>query len=333
MEVRPPYLIFLGDAPDDLTAKTGHGIVNWRPQLALAQSRLPQCKADLGIPEMSPQEAASAGARTFVIGTVNFGGVIPPEWTGTIVSALEAGMDVASGLHTPLESIAPIAEAAERAGAKLLNVRHTNRVFKTGTGVKRSGKRLLTVGTDCSIGKMFTSLSIERDLRQLGVSADFRASGQTGILIAGRGVAVDAVVADFIAGAAEWLSPSADEDHWDVVEGQGSLFHPAFAGVSLGLLHGTQPDAIVVCHEPTRKTLLKTEIPMPSIEDVIEMTLRAGRVVNRDIRCVGVSLNTCQLSGTETTRLIDETSARLSLPVTDPAKFGVRTITERLLGG
>ena len=171
MNIHPPYLIFIGDAPDSLTAKTGQGIVDWRPEWVLGQNRLPQCQADLGIADMSIEQAAAAGAKTFVIGTVNFGGVIPPEWTDIIVAALENGMDVASGLHTPLESIAPIQAAASRCGRQLLNVRLPNRQFKTGDGIKRSGKRLLTVGTDCCIGKMYTSLCLHRELNKLGVSA------------------------------------------------------------------------------------------------------------------------------------------------------------------
>ena len=127
--------------------------------------------------------------------------------------------------------------------------------FATGKGTKRPGLRLLTVGTDCSVGKKYTALALEREMHARGLKADFRATGQTGILISGRGVAIDAVVADFISGAAEWLTPANEPDHWDVVEGQGSLFHPSFAGVTLGLLHGAQPDAFVVCHEPTRKTM------------------------------------------------------------------------------
>ena len=168
-------------------------------------------------------------------------------------------------------------------------------------------------------------------MREQGVAADFRATGQTGIFIAGGGVAVDAVVADFIAGAAEWLTPAAAADHWDIVEGQGSLFHPAFAGVSLGLLHGTQPDAFVVCHEPTRQTMRKVDLPMPAPEDVIDLTISSGKVVNPAIHCVGVSINTQKLSPAESERIIKETSQRLGLPATDPMKYGVRAITEYLM--
>ncbi len=124
-----------------------------------------------------------------------------------------------------------------------------------GTGRKRSGQRVLTVGTDCALGKKYTALALTQALQAQGAKATFRATGQTGIMIAGAGVAIDAVIADFIAGAAETLSPDNAPDHWDVIEGQGALFHPAYAGVTLGLLHGSQPDALVLCHDPSRTTI------------------------------------------------------------------------------
>ena len=173
------------------------------------------------------------------------------------------------------------------------------------TGRKRSGKRLLTVGTDCALGKKYTALAIARAFEQRGIDADFRATGQTGIMIAGGGMPMDAVVADFEAGAAEMLSPDAAPDHWDVIEGQGSLFHPAYAGVSLGLLHGSQPDVIVVCHEPGRTHMLgHPEFALPTIEETIDLNLRLGRRTNPAIRCGGVSLNTSQLSASEAQKLM-----------------------------
>jgi len=293
--------------------------------------RLPACKADLGIPNLTIEQAVAQGARTFVIGTVSPGGVLPAEWTDVVVAALAAGMDVASGLHTPLESVPGIVEAAVRYGRRLVNVRLPDRVFATGSGNKRPGKRLLTVGTDCSVGKKYTALCIEREMRQRGMSAEFCATGQTGILIAGRGVSIDAVVADFISGAAEWLTPAAAPDHWQVVEGQGSLFHPSFAGVSLGLLHGAQPDAFVVCHEPTRTTMRNVSSPLPSIEQVIEATVLAGRLTNPNIRCVGVAVNTAALSEAEAWQLLEQTAHRLRLPTTDPVRFGLGGILDYLL--
>jgi len=192
-----------------------------------------------------------------------------------------------------------------------------------GTGRKRSGKRLLTVGTDCALGKKYTALALEGAFRRRGVDADFRATGQTGIMIAGSGMPMDAVVSDFIAGAAEILSPDAAPDHWDLIEGQGSLFHPAYAGVSLGLLHGSQPDVLVLCHEPGRSHLLGyPEFPTPSLPDAIALHLKMGSLTNPKIRCAGVSFNTATLGPTEARELLEHTSQTLGLPVADPMRGG-----------
>jgi len=328
--IEPPYLIFIGDAKDELAAKTGQGIVDWRPEWAMGQLRLPGCRADLGIPELSVAAAAAQGARTFVIGTVSPGGALPDSWSELICEALAAGLDVASGMHRPLGSVLAIRTAAERHRRRLFDVRLSTRSFEVGSGERRAGKRLLTVGTDCSIGKKYTALALEREMRQRGMDADFRATGQTGILIAGGGVAIDAVVADFISGAAEWLTPAAAPDHWDVVEGQGSLFHPSFAGVTLGLLHGVQPDAFVVCHEPTRRTMRNVATPIADVGDVIELTVRHGRLVNPGIRCAGIAVNTRALSDGAARALLDEVADEFTLPAVDPLRFGVAPIVDVL---
>src|SRR5690606_34620588 len=205
MELQRPYLLFLGDVPDSLAAKTALGIVDWRRDWCVGQLRLEGCKADTGLPDMTVAEAAAAGARTMIVGVVNPGGVLPDHWIDTIVAALDSGLDVATGLHRRLGSVPAIAAAAERNGRALHDVRFSDRQFSTGKGTKRPGKRLLTVGTDCSVGKKYAALALEREMRARGLDAEFRATGQTGIFISGRGVAVDAVVADFISGAAEWL--------------------------------------------------------------------------------------------------------------------------------
>lgn len=330
MQLRQPYLMFLGDVPDQLAAKTAQGIVDWRPEWCVGQLRLPGCQADLGIPDLTLAEAAQAGVGTLIVGVVNAGGVLPPHWVATIVEAIAAGMDVASGLHVRLGSLPAIAEAAATHGRSLFDVRHSDRSFATGKGTRRSGKRLLTVGTDCSVGKKYTALALEKGLRAHGMSANFVATGQTGIFISGRGVAIDAVVADFIAGAAEWLSPANRDDHWDVIEGQGSLFHPSFAGVTLGLLHGAQPDAFVVCHEPTRTSMRGVGHPLPSIDEVIDLTLRCGRLTNPDIRCVGLAINTAALPEAEALDLLRGMANTHGLPATDPIRFGVGPLVERL---
>jgi uncharacterized NAD-dependent epimerase/dehydratase family protein len=330
MRLKLPLLLFLGDVADQLAAKTAQGLVDWRRDWCVAQLRLPGCRADTGLPDMDLRAAVANGARMMVIGVVNPGGRIPDSWQATIVSALESGLDIAAGMHTPLNALPNLVSAAERNGRKLIDVRQPSQKFNVGTGAKRTGRRLLTVGTDCSVGKKYTALAIEKELRERGVEADFRATGQTGIFIAGDGVAIDAVVADFISGAAEWISPDSRPHHWDIIEGQGAILHPSFAGVSLGLLHGSQPDAVVVCHEPTRKTMRNVAHPIPSIGTVIEQTLALGRVVNPDIRAVGIAINTAALDANAAEICLREAEETHNLPACDPTRTGVGPIVKRL---
>ncbi|MBT6276012.1 MAG: DUF1611 domain-containing protein, partial [Chromatiales bacterium] len=304
-EIHNPYLMFLGDAADQLAAKTADGVAKWRPDWCVGQMRLPGCNADLGLPDMTIAEAKVAGVQTVVLGVANRGGVIGDAWMEKLEDALASGMDIASGLHTKLAGIPRLNEAAQKHGQRLIEVRHPRREFSVASGVRRTGKRLLTVGTDCSVGKMFTSLAIEKEMLSRGVKADFRATGQTGIFIAGDGVSVDAVVADFISGATEWLTPDNDADHWDVIEGQGSLFHASYAGVSLGLLHGAQADALVLCHEPTRGHMRGIpHAPIPDLAECVEANVRAGRLTNPDCHCVGVSINTAALGEDEARQML-----------------------------
>lgn len=331
MQIATPYLMFLGDVPDRLAAKTAFGIADWRPEWCIGQLRMPGCAADLGIPDLTLEEAVAKGCRTMVIGVANAGGVLPAHWVAQVVAALNAGLDVASGLHVRLGSLPEIAEAAERNGRQLHDVRHSSETFETGKGTPRTGRRLLSVGTDCSAGKKYTVLALERGMRERGLDADFRATGQTGVFISGRGVSIDAVVADFISGAVEWIAPAAARDHWDLIEGQGSLFHPSFAGVSLGLLHGAQADAFVVCHEPTRTTMRGVNHPLPSIQAVIDLTVQLGSLTNPGIRPVGIALNTQALDEDAAKALLAELAETHDLPATDPVRFGVEGIVDRIV--
>lgn len=331
MAIAHPYLMFLGDAPDQLAAKTAAGVAMWRPEWCLGQFRLPECRADLGLPDMTLEAAADRGVRTLVVGVANRGGIIPESWVGSLARALELGMDVASGLHMRLAAIPALAATAERLGRALVDVRHPTRSFDVASGAKRRGKRLLTVGTDCAIGKMFASLAIEREMKARGMKADFRATGQTGIFIAGDGVSVDAVVADFISGAAEWLSPDNDDDHWDVVEGQGSLFHASFAGVSLGLLHGSQPDAVVLCHEPGRPHMRGLpHAKLPGLQECIEANIAAGKLTNPHIRCAGISFNTSKLDESEAERVCKATEDETGLVCVDAWRHGATRLVDAL---
>ena len=291
-----PYLLFLGDAQDDLAIKTAAGVSHWKPEWCIGQLSFSNARATLNLPELSIEKAVQSGAKTLVIGVVNAGGVMPENWKQTLIKATKLGLNVASGMHTRLSSISEIKSSAEENNVKLFDLRFNDQTFSTGKGEKRSGKRLLTVGTDCSVGKKYTALAIEKAFIKNNIKASFKATGQTGVLIAEDGIAIDAIVADFISGAVEWLSPDNDEDHWDIIEGQGSIFHPSFAGVSLGLLHGSQPDAFVVCHEPIRQNMRGVETPVPTISDVIDQTIKLGTLTNKNIKCIGIALNTSTMT-------------------------------------
>ena len=331
-QLRKPYLVFLGDVSLRSDAKTGFGLRDWCPADVLGECALPSASVSLDLPRMTPAEAAARGAGSIVIGVAPPGGRLPEAWIPTLVDALRAGLDVVSGMHTRLERYPELVAAASERQTRLINVRHADRDWPVGTGIRRPGRRVLTVGTDCALGKKYTALAITRALTSRGVKATFRATGQTGILIAGEGVAIDAVVSDFVAGAAEALSPANDADHWDVIEGQGALFHPAYAGVTLGLLHGSQPDAIVLCHDPSRQTIEDhPHIPLPPLDDAIRRYLEAGRLTNAGIRCVGVAINSSTLSDTEWMRYRDDLQSGLGLPVCDPMRGGVGPIAEALL--
>lgn len=323
IELPQRCLIFLGEVTDPSMAKTAFGLHDWARQRCVGEYSLPGCTVSTGLPRMTPAQARERGADGFIVGVANFGGVLADSWIPTLLEALEAGLDLVSGMHARLEHHDEIRRAAQRLQRKLIDVRKPPAGIPIANGSKRTGKRLLTVGTDCALGKKYTALALTRAFQSRGLTATFRGTGQTGIMISGSGIPMDAVVSDFVAGAAEILSPAAAPEHWDVVEGQGSVFHPAYAGVSLGLLHGTQPDVIVVCHEAGRTHLVDIpEYAVPSLPETIDLTLRLGRRTNPRIRCAGISLNTGTLNATEARAVLEEYSARLGLPVADPMRGG-----------
>jgi len=331
MNITKPYLLFLGDAHDDLAAKTAIGVWQWRPEDCVGQLRLAGCVPKLPLAELSLEEARARGAKTLLIGVANRGGTIADNWVAVFTRALELGFDLCNGLHTRLASIEAIRLAALRSGGRLIEVREPSK-HGIATAKPRSGHRLLAVGSDCSVGKMYTTLAIERELSRRGVPADFRATGQTGIMIAGGGVPVDAVVSDFVAGAIEELCPANEVDHWDIIEGQGSLFHPSFSGVSLGLLHGAAPDALVMCHEPTRKHVRGLpHWPIPDLHDCFELHLRCARLLDPRVRFVGIAVNTSALDESAAQSCLAELEAEHGLPTSDPVRFGVTRIVDQML--
>ena len=323
LQLPQPYLLFLGDVTGPGWAKTAFGLKDWVPEQCIGECALPTCTVTTGLERMTPAEAQARGARSLVIGVANRGGILSPSWVLKLLEALQAGLDLVSGMHARLGDHPALATAAKKLGRRLIDVRQPPPNIPIATGAKRTGKRLLTVGTDCALGKKYTALTLARLFKARGEKADFRATGQTGILIAGSGIPIDAVVADFVAGAAELLSPPAAPDHWDVVEGQGSIFHPSYAGVSLGLLHGTQPDVIVLCHEVGRDRVLGLEdYSTPSLEEAIDLHLKLARRTNPAVRCGGVSLNTSHLDEGKARAVLESTSAMLRLPAADPLRPG-----------
>lgn len=323
IRVPQPYLLFLGHAQDTTFMKTALGLRDWAHDLCVGEYRCDSTKVSIGLPYLDPASAYRAGARSLVIGVASIGGAIDDRWIDYLVRALEAGLDIVSGAHKRLRDCPTLKKAADRLGRSLIDIRVPPPGIPVATGRKRTGKRLLTVGTDCALGKKYTALSLQRQFRARGIDADFRATGQTGILISGAGIPIDAVVSDFVAGAAEMLSPDAADDHWDVIEGQGSVFHPSYAGVSLGLLHGSQPDVLVLCHEAGRERIVGLEgYRTPSLRDAIELTERLASLTNPRVRCAGVSLNTSRLTESAAQALLQEIGASLNLPVADPMRPG-----------
>jgi uncharacterized NAD-dependent epimerase/dehydratase family protein len=329
--ISAPYLILIGDTTDVSYAKTGAGIVHWQPEKVIGQLRFSRHAIDLGIPDLTAEEARKLGARSLLIGVAPAGGTMPAHWWDTIEEAAGHGLDIVSGLHLRLAHRSSLERIAQRSGARLIDVRVPPPNIPVATGRRRSGKRLLTVGTDCSIGKKYTALALHSALREAGIDSTFRATGQTGIMLAGEGIPIDAVVADFAAGAAEQLSPDNRETHWDVIEGQGSLFHPAYAGIALSLLHGSQPDAIVIAHDAERTQVSGWPgFALPSVVECVEQALRLGRRTNPGIRCVGVSVNTMRLDAATRSRYLAELSQETGLPCFDPLVDGCALAVQQI---
>ena len=330
--IKTPYLLFLGEAPDQLSAKVAHGIKDWRPENAIGQLRLPTCCADLGIRDLSIDEAVEAGVRTLVIGVANRGGVISTSWKNVLFEALEKGLDLASGLHNLLQEEKDLVMVARANKREIHDVRVASENYPIANGKKRSGKRCLAIGTDCSVGKMYTAMAMDRLMTKRKMKSTFRATGQTGILITGEGVPLDAVVADFMAGSIEYLTPENDNDHWDLIEGQGSLFHVSYSGVTMALIHGGQPDALILCHEPTRQHMRGLpEYKIPDLDVLKSLALPIARVANRNCQVVAISVNTQHLNEDEAESYLATLERTMGLPATDPLRYGADKLVDALI--
>ncbi len=331
MTIQKPYVLFLGDAPDPLAAKVAQGIKDWRPGLSIGQITLPGCKADMGLKNLSISEAVSMGAKTLVIGVANRGGIISDKWKDVLKEAIISGLDIASGLHNLLRDESELVNLAKIHNTNLIDVRVPIVEYPIANGIKRSGKRCLAVGTDCSIGKMYTAIALEKEMKNKGLKATFRATGQTGILITGDGVPLDAVIADFMAGSIEHLTPDNDEDHWDIIEGQGSLYHPSYSGVTMALVHGGQPDALILCHEPTRSHMRGLPgYSLPTLKELNDTVIKLAKVVNKNVKVIGISVNTSNMENEKALEYLKQVEEEMKLPTIDPILTGSSRLVEEL---
>ncbi|MGQ0560601.1 MAG: DUF1611 domain-containing protein [Gemmatimonadota bacterium] len=272
-----------------------------------------------------------------LIGVSPRGGQLPAGWVDVIVRAAERGFDVVSGLHQFLSDVPAIRAAAARAGVQICDLRRPPEPLSIAMGRARcvDAFTVLTVGTDCNLGKMTTGLEIRSGLVEQGERVAFAATGQTGILIEGWGISVDAVIADFIAGAAEQLVLQAAELTGPggiiLVEGQGSLLHPAYSGVTLGLLHGSMPNALLLCHDVARSCIRSDGeydfVQLPNLSDMIGL-VEAAAAWLRPAPVIGISLKTDTLPIDEARAVISQVEAETGLPVSDPIRFGVAPLVE-----
>jgi uncharacterized NAD-dependent epimerase/dehydratase family protein len=334
-KIPSPYLLFTGEAGSAQTdGKTAAGVAFWCKEKCVGQLWLENTRLDLKVPHLSLSEAVNQGARTLIIGLAPLGGQFDRNWIETLVEGLELGLNLAAGLHMRLSDIPELRDAAEKYNRKLFDVRFYDAPIPAPTAKKRTGKRLLTVGTDCAVGKMYAALAIAKAMQKRHVDATFRATGQTGILIAGSGISIDNLPADFFVGAVELLSPNAPESHWDIIEGQGAFFHPQSAGGTMLLVHGSQPDVMVLCHNPARKTLANfPSYAIHEISEYIEAYEVAARLTNPNAKVAGISLNTSQLKEKEALALIKTYESKYHLPCFDPVLTGVDSFVETLLNG
>ena len=354
----PRFLVLAEGRFDTLYAKTATVAIRYVPErvVGVLDSHLVGKSVEevIGfggdIPIIASLEAGLAlGPDALLIGIAPAGGALPPEWVDLCVRAAEAGLHVWSGMHAALGDEPRIAEAADRSGVELVDLRVPRREFPVATGAARNVDSLvlLTVGSDCAVGKLTTSIELAAALERRGVSASMVPTGQTGILIAGWGVAVDAVKSDFVAGAAEWLVVEAARRGRDgegasggsgapdvlIVEGQGALSHPGYSGVTLGLVHGTMPQGMILCHEPGRRQHLGGGYDwtvIPELATVVRMYEEAAGWLGTS-RVLGVALNTSALPEGEGRQTVERAAADTGLPATDPVRFGTDPLIEPIL--
>jgi uncharacterized NAD-dependent epimerase/dehydratase family protein len=341
------FLIIADREFGPLKSKTANSCIRYFPERIVAvldranAGRTVQDVLGFGgaIPVVEDFERGLAlGATAVLIGIAPTGGQLPPEWRGWLKTAIARGLEIWSGLHTFIGDDPELGPLARARGVRVLDARKppSDLGIADGRAAEVSPYVILTVGTDCNVGKMTTQLELRSDLIRRGHRARFVATGQTGIFIEGWGIAVDAVVADFVAGAAERLVLQGAEDA-DIllVEGQGSLIHPGYSGVTLGLLHGTCPDALVLCHQVTRDHIgdyhgREPWVRIPPLSEMIEIYENAAAPI-RPTRVIGIALNTFDLDDDLARAAVRRATQETGLPATDPVRFGVEPLAEAIL--
>jgi uncharacterized NAD-dependent epimerase/dehydratase family protein len=285
-----------------------------------------------GIPIVATVAAGLAYKPTgLLIGIAPAGGALPDSWRATIREAIQAGLDIISGLHVFLSEDAEFASLAERRAVTIWDVRRVPADTPV-AGLRAASVsllRVLTVGSDCCSGKMVTAIELTKGARWRGWDAEFVATGQIGIVVSGAGLVIDRVIADFCAGAAEQLVLERRERQVLFLEGQGSLIHPSYSGVTLSLLHGSAPQALILCHEPGRKVVQEHTVPIPPLRELIELYECVAEPVYPS-RVVGLSLMCVGLPEAEAQKAVAQAQEETGLPATDPVRFGVEPLLDRL---
>ena len=340
----PPRFLIVADGDfTPMTSKTANSVIRYLPDRTVGvldrQQAGKTVQQVLGfggnIPIVGSMDQGLAMHPTAVlIGIAPQGGRLPEEWRGWLGQALDAGCDLWSGLHTFLSDDPVLAAKARAGGRKIFDLRRPPADLPVASGAAKSVEPyvVLTVGTDCNVGKMTAQLQLTRELNRAGLRTRFVATGQTGIMIEGWGIAVDAVVADFVAGAAERLVLQGSQDA-DVVlvEGQGSINHPGYSAVTLGLLHGSCPDGLILCHQSTREYIGDYRpaawLRIPPLKEYVRLYETIGSAVH-PTRVIGISLNTYDMSDEAARRACDAASQETGLPATDPVRFSAEPLLE-----
>jgi uncharacterized NAD-dependent epimerase/dehydratase family protein len=328
-----------GFSADPHHGKTSRGVLRYRPEQVVAildSTRAGETQE--GFPIVgSVDEALALGATTALVGVATTGGRFPPAWRELLKACIAAGLDLESGLHEFVSDDPELGLLAARHGVELRDLRKPPPGLNTPTGgnLTHDAKVVLTVGSDCAIGKMTVSLELDAEARRRGVRSEFVPTGQTGIAIAGWGISVDAVVADFLAGASEQLVLEGIERGGELlwVEGQGSLLHPGYSGVTLGLLHGSAPHALVLCHQAGQRYVDGDErFPIPPLSELVELHERAS-LIARPARVVAIALNTRDLDDDEASAAVAAAEDDTGLPTSDPVRYGAALLTDAVLQG